>query len=87
MNVFVSCGTKNKVDVAGEVKTSAPTDFYLHQEDMNVNHRFSYDAFAIEDACAKRYQVQAEIDKCIKEKEDLLEQLVKILSTEEKKNK
>jgi hypothetical protein len=89
MAVLVSCGTKNRVDVSGTVKTTAPTDFYLHQEDVNVNHKISIDTSQFEESCTKKYKDindsekrNKKIDECVSEKERIVSELLKTLTVE-----
>lgn len=76
--LFVSCGTKNKVQVGGTV--GIPTEF-------EVKHKFSYDVTAIEDACEERFKDETDpatkednIDECIQKKELMMEQLFHALT-------
>lgn len=82
--LLTACGTKNKVDVNGTVKTTAPTDFYLHQEDVNVNHKISVDTSQFEESCTKKYKDAVDsdekIEECVAEKERIVTELLKALT-------
>lgn len=76
--LLISCGTKNKVQVSGQV--DMPTE-------LEVKHKFFYDVNAIEDACEEKFQDvvneqqrEYEIGQCVLKKEAIMEQLFGILT-------
>jgi hypothetical protein len=87
LSLFYGCGTKNKVDVSGKVVTTAPTQFNVTHDDMEITHKIVIDETAFEESCIKKYEKidndierNKKIDKCVEDKQNTVAALIQTLN-------